>query len=204
MSRPASSVAGLCFIAWSSPCPMVKVRPAFYHGIMLKKSSVAHALIEAFTDLAEDLTVSRRRIYAKTAIPYQTYYEHKVWRDRKRVNDQLANLKRAGYLEDVKIGKKFGIALTDKGRRYAIVNCVRMRTMPLPISLRCYISFDIPESQRHLRADLRRMLRRLGFSKEHQSLWVSDQDYTEFFREFIRLAKADTWIKVFLGDPVPR
>lgn len=183
---------------------MAKVRPDVYHVSMLKKTSVAHALIVAFTDLAEDLTISRRRIYAMTAIPYETYFEHRVWRERKRAKEQLRNLKRAGYLREVKVGKKLGIALTEKGARYSIVHCLHLQGMPLPAGLRCYVSFDIPEHRRHVRVDLRMLLKRLGFRREHQSLWSSAYDYVGFFREFIAASKADDWVKAFHGDPITR
>lgn len=181
---------------------IVEVRPDIYYVFMLKRSSVGHALIAAFTDIAEDLTISRRRIYAKTAIPYETYFEHRVWREKRRAREQLRNLKRTGYLRDVKIGNRLGVALTQKGARYSIVHCLMLQNTPLPVGLRCYVSFDIPEHQRHVRVDLRILLKRLGFRKEHQSLWSSEYDYVGFFREFIAASKADDWVKAFLGDPI--
>lgn len=182
---------------------MVKRRPSFYHVIMLKRTSVAHAILAALTDLAEDLTISRRRIYAKTSISYRRFTDHRVWTERKRVKTEFKNLVSAGYLQVRKSGPSAQmIVLTDKGLRYSLLHCVALRKSPLPDTLRCYVSFDIPERERHVRNDLRMILQRLGFKKEHQSLWSSRDDHTLFFIELIRRQHAQAWVKVFLGDPL--
>ncbi|MFH1111870.1 MAG: CRISPR-associated endonuclease Cas2 [Patescibacteria group bacterium] len=107
----------------------------------------------------------------------------------------LYRLRRAKYLKVAKKGRNILVALTRKG--YAATLAMRMRQAPLHgDKFYTVVIFDIPESQRLVRRQLRLLLRQAGFSKLQQSVWVSKADVFTLMVEFINQVKGDKWVNV--------
>lgn len=106
------------------------------------------------------------------------------------------HLRRANYLKTVKKGKKILITLTRKG--YSATLAARMRQASLHHNgAYTVVIFDIPESQRLVRRQLRLLLRQAGFTMLQQSVWVTRADVFTLVIEFIKYVKGDKWINVF-------
>lgn len=166
---------------------------------MLQENATAQSLIAALCDIATMID-RPRRMYALTRIPYEDFYEHRVWKERRNAAQTLWRLKRAKYVQDKKVGKKLYISLTEKGAAYAVLRCMSTNTGTLPKGRFCIVSFDIPETQRRIRVALRSVLRQLKFRRVHHSLWISNLNYAQHLKYFIHLNGADRWISIFVGE----
>jgi hypothetical protein len=123
------------------------------------------------------------------------------WRKRRRDYERLQYLRKNRLVNLERIGENIRTSLTAKGR----LKLLKMRVLAAPRlsdGQRVYVSFDFPNPQRKARDAFRRFLKRHGFSKLQQSLWVSGRDVSTIIREFAESTGADDWIKILIAKQV--
>lgn len=59
------------------------------------------------------------------------------------------------------------------------------------------VIFDIPEDEASLRRAFRGYLKRLGFRQAQQSVWLSDNDYTEHTRRLVEHLGLSAYVQVY-------
>ena len=110
----------------------------------------------------------------------------------------LARLRRSNYVTARKIGRRLIVELTDKGRQALLTHTMRSSPKRNDGSMTVVV-FDVPESERFSRQQLRLLLKQGGFTKLQQSVWVSPVDCYANVVEFVRTVKISRWVNVFRG-----
>jgi len=114
-------------------------------------------------------------------------------RDTQRV---LQHLQRTHYVTTKKIGQRLMVTLSKKG--WVATLAAQLRTAP-PHQANYFtmVIFDIPESQRAARLQLRSLLKRGGFRLLQHSVWISNRDAYRVATEFVRRLKLQRWVNVY-------
>ncbi|MFH1405518.1 MAG: hypothetical protein ABIH21_05525 [Patescibacteria group bacterium] len=120
--------------------------------------------------------------------------------NRRRKKQALERLQHQEYIRLKQKGHELFFQLTDKGVQHALKDKLLNNKKKLPHGQRCYVSFDIPEHSRHVRDELRWLLKRAEFIKIHQSLWSSDNNVVDELVELIKAFNVQDWIHIFVGE----
>ena len=125
-------------------------------------------------------------------------YVNELRNIKKTVSAQIAlrSLARSKYIKAQKIGKRLTIALTEKGKTVYLAEQLRNAKLN-PQKFYTVVIFDIPETQRLARRQLRLLLRQGGFIKLQQSVWVSKADTYELMSKLIRELKLQAWVNIY-------
>jgi len=128
----------------------------------------------------------------------------KKYRDeiaRRKAFELIRRLKIAGYIEMEKRGKKAAYTLTDKGKvkiiKYKISQCKL-----LPKGQFVMVIFDIPESQRRLRNELRWVLKQNKFIPVQLSVWASKQRVYKEIKDLIFELGIEKWVTIFYAHDI--
>lgn len=119
--------------------------------------------------------------------------------------EEVAFRKRAQYLRRKKLirtkktEKGLLLELTDQGREELFKRLVKERPS-LSDGQVCLVFYDIPLDAGSGRDALRYFLKRIGFTQLQQSVWQTDKDVIEEVLDFIRSAKVERWVQVYLGQ----
>ncbi|MFH1631658.1 MAG: CRISPR-associated endonuclease Cas2 [bacterium] len=100
-------------------------------------------------------------------------------KDKEKLNDTDAEimyekLRKDRYLELYKKKDKYGIKITEKGRRCLVeynIDTIKIHKIPWDGKWRIVV-YDIPEKHRHARFVLRDKLKQIGFIKLQKSVWI--------------------------------
>lgn len=111
------------------------------------------------------------------------------------LRNALRRLRKQGCITMKEQEKKLIATLTPKGWRRALRRQFR-RSKQLPEGQQILVFFDIPESERTVRATFRRTLKEGGFRQVQKSVWASDRDVFDHLKRFIREYAAEQWITV--------
>lgn len=93
------------------------------------------------------------------------------------------------------------IKLTDDGWRFARAKKIKRVTAPCKGGF-CMVTFDIPESHRHVRNMFRRFLKQSGFELLHKSVWVHRREVTALVAAVVDELKIRPWVTVAEGKLV--
>ncbi|MDO8582118.1 MAG: CRISPR-associated endonuclease Cas2 [bacterium] len=108
----------------------------------------------------------------------------------------IALLKRQQWIQLRHIGNTIQIALTTKGERIAFKE--QMKNASSCKTNECIIViFDIPEQEKIVRQEFRRLLKECGFKKLQQSVWMHQCAVLPFIQKFIQQTKSSEWIRAF-------
>ena len=64
------------------------------------------------------------------------------------------------------------------------------------------VIFDVPESKRRYRDELRKILYALGFQKFQKSVWVCPNDVLQRLEDAIRIYNLDYYVRAFLIEEI--
>lgn len=142
-----------------------------------KIRKVARSITVGFLDillaLAENfvITMDRKELYKAVY-----GYRENEW-SVENIRKYFDSLKRRGYLEIEKNGRRESIKFTNKAK-LAMFDKISDK---ITIEKKYYfVSFDIPERLRRERDSFRRAIKRLGFREAQKSLWVCNRSLGEF------------------------
>ncbi len=160
--------------------------------LLLFLTAVGKELISTI-ELLNDLH-NYRSLYLRVGQPQVD--EFKKLRNEKILRTTIQALKRRQYIKAKKIGKRLMFYLTDKGKMACLTEQLR-QTKPNSKRFHTVVIFDIPESQRLARRQLRWLLRQGNFIKLQQSVWMSKTDTYELITRLTKELKLQPWVNVF-------
>jgi CRISPR-associated endonuclease Cas2 len=103
-----------------------------------------------------------------------------------------------------KDGDKILITLTDKGIQ-RVIRLAARRAEACPKHEYILCIFDIPETERFVRRQLRAFLSENGFVQVQRSVWMIEKEIEDVLQLFLdRLGADDEWIQVFRARRVRR
>lgn len=128
--------------------------------------------------------------------------EFRLGRDAKIRNERRQSLQRLKERKMIKIKKvanKIMIELTGRGRHQALIQLIQYKKIVLPNEKVCIVFFDIPERVRFVRKEINYLLSNSGFERIQKSVWMSVYDVVNEISVFIKLMKAEKWIRVCIA-----
>ncbi|HCU47960.1 TPA: CRISPR-associated endonuclease Cas2 [Patescibacteria group bacterium] len=166
--------------------PLTKVLLNFLSGL-------GEATIE-FGRLANALSTRHGSAYRRGG--YEYVKELKRLSDKRSVREALGCLARSRYVKAQKIGTRLMITLTNKGQ--VATMALRLRIAPTHKSnFFTIVIFDIPESQRTARNQLRLLLKQGGFKLLQHSVWISQRDAHGIIADFVRRQRLERWVNAY-------
>lgn len=126
-----------------------------------------------------------------------------IHRERERRRKELLRLKQRELIRYRQIGDRYEVALTSKGREQLF----RLKVLDsdwFEDGRSCMVVFDIPESRRALRKQLREFLTDAGFVSIQKSVWLSPYNAEDALRELFEANGAARWIWIFTVEASKR
>ncbi|MBI5466255.1 MAG: CRISPR-associated endonuclease Cas2 [Candidatus Kerfeldbacteria bacterium] len=170
---------------------------------MKKRAYATKVLLTVLSDLGQ-VTVDLKDLATALATGYGSAFrrggkayvaELKRLQQRSVLRTTVRQLRHNKYVIARQTGNRFLIKLTQKGWATTLIHRLR-QAKPQAQGLYTVVIFDIPETERLSRQQLRLLLRQGGFTKLQQSVWVSKSDTYEVIVEFVRQAKLERWVNV--------
>lgn len=115
--------------------------------------------------------------------------------EARAVKRRYDDLRRRKLILERKRGKKLEATLTDRGtERYfqLRMGSAAKRTD----GKRLLVTYDIPERLRHIRDALRHLLKKAGFRRHQQSVWVTDLDVQDDLKTWIDRNRLGDWVHI--------
>ncbi len=119
-------------------------------------------------------------------------------RERWLQNREVKRLEKRKLVEINKIADKYHVCLTDEGKIEALRLAILEANL-LPEGQDCIVMFDIPESKRKLRKQIRELLKEAGFFCIQRSVWMSPFDAAEAFSAYFRSVNGHDRVRVYTG-----
>ncbi|MBI4139323.1 hypothetical protein HY479_04235 [Candidatus Uhrbacteria bacterium] len=166
-----------------------------------KFGKVTDAILNAVADGIEIIEYSAYKPGALMAYGFPFVKEVEAERAREQIAVTIHRLKKRKYIRETRIRKERALQLTVLGERYVIRSRDPLPPM-LPEGLKTLVSFDIPERERTSRQAFRQGLKALGFRKLHESLWVSERDWTATIFRDLTMRGIGGWVKIVHGRVV--
>jgi DNA-binding transcriptional regulator PaaX len=116
-----------------------------------------------------------------------------------RKKKALRRLRKKQWVEDRQQGNIVTFTLSDE----ALIEHLKQKVLEnrsLPKHQKTIVAFDFPEVARKARLMWRRLLKKLGFTKEQQSVWVSKFDVGEHIQSLAVVLKITAWVKVYRAE----
>lgn len=164
----------------------------------------AKTTIIDFLRLVEDETREASELFEQWARrqPHRYEGEHKLAEERERAasayRNRLAYLRRRKLIQTKKIEGRLFVELSKEGQVKLKKETMKERPK-LPDGFICLVLFDFPVDARRGRNAFRAFLKRAGFSQVQKSAWMSDRDVIKNVQAFIKSAKAQKWVEIFLA-----
>lgn len=164
---------------------------------MIRKGSLTYLLllalektIESGTPLMDFLTNPHSFVWTgyRTNLNYSSLYR------------SVRLLRKKGYIETQKDGRKLLLKLTEKGKETVILKKL-LEDKKWDGKWRIVI-FDIPEKHRKVRNTLRGQLKRWGFIQLQKSVWVTKKDIIIPLKKFVEEVGVSDWVKVFVASEI--
>ncbi len=120
--------------------------------------------------------------------------------EAQRRREYMERLKKRKLVEYRMCDNRMEYVLSGTGRaaalREAVIGCDNI----LDDGVHCYVSYDIPESLKDRRQQLRRFLKRSGFELVHQSLWRTEKNVAKYMNELVAGRELSRYVSVFIAQ----
>lgn len=176
-----------------------KERSLLAEEIKSKLSYTQDFLLTFLDGMVTEMHPLKRRGLMHATMPLDDFLAMKVEYRERAAKSRLAQLRYQKLATIDKQGKRMMMHLTDKGLARALRLKIETATKTLPDNYLCIVVFDIPERLRRVRSALRSLLKRIGFSRMQQSVWIGKLDIVEFFDALIEHMGAKNHIHVFVA-----
>ena len=130
-------------------------------------------------------------------------HELKEIKDERELRRRLSELRRRRFIEARRVGKRIEFKVTDRGALALHLDCLHAQQDGGLVAT--LLIFDIPESERRVRDQIRQLLKQAGFQRFQQSVWLRRADVYEASVGLIRYLGAEKWVTVArTADPLRR
>lgn len=135
------------------------------------------------------------------------FWRELEYKKSRRQFAQFVNyLKRKGYIKIGNLKGKSGILLTPRGREKALKVRIFAKDDKSARKRKdgkwIMVIFDVPESKRRYRDELRKILYALGFQKFQKSVWVCPNDVLQRLEDAVRIYNLDYYVRAFLIEEI--
>ncbi|MBI4435463.1 hypothetical protein HY630_02230 [Candidatus Uhrbacteria bacterium] len=158
--------------------------------------SLLRMIDEGTTETAELFEQwARRRKYRLD--PEEQLAEDRL-REQREYRNRMAYLKRKKLVTSKKMEGRLFIELSNEGRVELMKWTMRERPRLLDGYV-CLVLYDVPVNARRGRDALRYFLKGAGFEQVQKSAWQSDRDVMKDVEDFVKSARIQKWVTVYIG-----
>lgn len=176
-------------------------KPKLSPGLGLPRSRKMRALLSLFASVGQ-ATLEVAEFYSDIVTYQRAILKHgwsyaqelKAIHKQRELTRRLYELRRHHYIVARRIGENMEYKLTDKGTRAVLL--ARLIEQSTEGKYTTIIIFDIPESERLVRRQLRLLLREAQFRMLQQSVWVKKGDILVAAKKVIVELGASKWVTV--------
>jgi phenylacetic acid degradation operon negative regulatory protein len=120
------------------------------------------------------------------------------------VRAAISRMQKQGWLESKKVGNRSYYSLSARGQKRMDEAAARIYKIEAEgwDGKWCIASYNIPESQRNLRDQLRKELNFLGFGMLTTSTWISPNNLTERVKDITLSYGITEYVEVFMADHI--
>lgn len=171
---------------------------------MTQQTQKGREAVAALLRLVDDETREAGELFEQWARHRKHRYEgeHKLAEEREReyraYRNRLAYLKRKKLVKTKKIEGRLLLELSDEGRAELLKREMRERPK-LPEGYACLVVYDVPVDAKAGRDAFRFFLKGSGFTQIQKSVWQSDRDVFQGVETFVRRAKIQEWVVLYLA-----
>jgi len=133
----------------------------------------------------------------EAAFSHCSTVDQHVWREESKRRRELLYLKRQKLITLREEGDKIIYLLTQKGYIRALKESIIAQQQQLPEGEANLVIFDIPEPMSKVRATLRRLLKKAGFTLLQRSVWHGSMDVIDDFRLLVKALQAEKYIYIY-------
>lgn len=176
----------------------------FFSTFMNRERTNKNNKVTDFLALLEDEAREASELFEQWARrqPHRYEGEHKLAEERERAasayRNRLAYLRRRNLIQTKKIEGRLFVELSKEGEAKLRKEAMKERPK-LPDGLMCLVLFDFPVDARRGRNSFRAFLKNAGFTQVQKSAWMSDHDVIDDVQNFVKSAKIQKWVEVFLA-----
>ncbi|MBU4315207.1 CRISPR-associated endonuclease Cas2 [Patescibacteria group bacterium] len=168
---------------------------------LLRRNSIAASVLLNIGNVTEDIIVGMRYPHMAAYHGMESVYEFIEWEQRSSQLEALKRLEKKKLISIRKTGNSFMVRLLDIGAieyfRQKVLNAERLKPNQY-----CLVVFDIPESERKVRQQLRRLLSSASFFPIQKSVWASQFNAAQELVDYLSVKGGRKWVRVFISDEV--
>ncbi len=174
------------------------------------RSAISRALLEFVCEAAKT-SVTAVNLYSfflnyqRAILRHGTAYarELEAIHTQADLKRRLRELQRQRYITSRKIGKRIELRLTNQGQLATRLQALSLKKNGGMVAT--IIIFDVPETERAIRRELRQLLKQVKFKRLQQSAWVRSADVYAEARDLVSYLKVSRWVIVVrTTDPIGR
>lgn len=197
--------------SWFDRCVQLKARAAvsrrsFINSVktmqnekVKRQLKTGTKILETFLSVADEMhAVCVEGHHPSTILRYGVdgarYFSEQ--KERRLERARLKRLEQRKFIKIRKVGDEYHARLTDEGA----VELMKQKVMSAPMldpDFVCMVIFDVPESKRKLRHQIRAVLKEAGFIPIQKSVWVCPYDAGDALREFLKIKSAIQWVRIY-------
>lgn len=162
------------------------------------RSNLNRALLRFIASLGQGVVLYSDFVNYQRAVLQHgwTYAQRlKAIRHERDLQQRLYQLRLRRYVEARRVGKNIELRLSTRGELALMLDRLH-QTIPTS-KIATIITFDVPESQRFIRRELRLLLKQAKFRRLQDSVWVRPGDVLVAVHQLIHYLKAERWVAAF-------
>lgn len=170
---------------------------------IIRKGKIQNAIVAGLFGL----TAATLLVAAPNAVRLLTYIEPHIGKKnpRRRMSQAVSRLVSRGLLQRTGSGSGVRLELTERGKRYA--RSLYEQELYIPVPRRWderwrIVMFDVWERRRPVRDRLRFLLKKIGFVKIQNSVWVYPYDCEEVIALIRAELRVGTGALYFVADSI--
>lgn len=166
----------------------------------LKPNSVAAMLLEEIVETTDDFLTLGYNPVAVIRFGLEGYKEIRTAQEERFRRQALKRLEEAKFIVDGKVADEYRGNITQAGMeeffRIKLSQCDLLDDGFISI-----VVFDIPESQRKFRDEIRRLLKEIGFIQIQKSVWISPFDVCDTLMKMFGKTQRK-WVRCFVAREI--
>ncbi len=167
---------------------------------IVRAGSITDRILEGTLFFWEQYRVKTPRGFGWIDVDSNYWLERNREIERWKMIRELKRLKKRELVKMRETGDKIYFSLTKDGRILLLTKALKEKSGKLPNGQQCFIIFDVPESVRYVRREIRYILKNIECDKVQRSVWVTDRDVVQELVQLVKLSGLEKWIQIIVGQ----
>lgn len=167
---------------------------------IIRANSIADWILGGTLFLWEQYRVKTPRGFGWIDIDSNQWLECNREIKRWQMIRELKRLKKRELIKMRETGDKVYFSLTKNGQVLLLTKVLKEKAGTLPKGQKCFIVFDVPESVRYVRREIRYILRGIDCEIVQRSVWMTNRDVVDELVQLVKLSRLEKWVQIIVGQ----